>query len=38
VIRDPDGYYDPLALAIEGRRADGSYDLGTVTIQTGGQQ
>jgi hypothetical protein len=38
LIRDADGYYDPLALAIEGRRADGSYDLGMVSVQTADQE
>jgi hypothetical protein len=38
LIRDANGYYDPLALAIQGRQADGSYGLGTVTVQTGDQQ
>ena len=31
-IVDPDNYYAPLSLAIEGRQADGSYILGTVAI------
>jgi hypothetical protein len=38
LIRDADGYYDPLALAIEGRRADGSYGLGALTVQSGDLQ
>jgi hypothetical protein len=29
---DPTNYYQPLALSIAGRRADGSYTLGTVTV------
>lgn len=31
-IVDPDNYYGPLQLAIQGRQADGSYKLGTVVV------
>jgi hypothetical protein len=31
-IEDPSGYYRPLALAIDGRRADGSYPIGTLSV------
>jgi hypothetical protein len=31
---DPSGYYEPLGLANQGRRADGSYLLGSVTVTT----
>ncbi len=31
-IVDPDNYYEPLMLAIQGRNADGSYTLGTVAV------
>jgi hypothetical protein len=31
-VRDPIGYRDPLPLAIEGRRGDGSYLLASVTV------
>jgi hypothetical protein len=37
VIRDPTGYRDPLALAIHGRQADGSYRLGEVTVERRGE-
>jgi len=33
VVRDPQGRRVPLALAIRGRQADGSYTLGSVTVQ-----
>ncbi|MCC6746901.1 MAG: DUF4832 domain-containing protein [Deltaproteobacteria bacterium] len=33
LVRDPAGYYAPLAVAIEGRRSDGSYPLGNVTLR-----
>lgn len=32
-IKDPTGYRLPLPLAIQGRQADGSYVLKTVTVQ-----
>lgn len=32
VVTDPTGYYKPLALANAGRRADGSYLLGSVSV------
>jgi hypothetical protein len=35
VVRDPDAYREPLALAIEGRLDDGSYRLGAITIGQG---
>ena len=35
-IIDPDNYYEPLMLAIQGRNTDGSYSLGTVIIITFG--
>jgi hypothetical protein len=31
-VVDPDGYYAPLRLAIQGRRDDGSYWLGTIGV------
>jgi hypothetical protein len=31
-VRDPGGYYAPLALAIEGRGTDGRYGLGSVAV------
>lgn len=31
-ITDPEGYYEPLRLANEGRQPDGSYNLGEITI------
>jgi hypothetical protein len=37
VIRDTTGYRDPLALAIHGRQADGSYPLGEVTVERAGE-
>ena len=33
VVQDPGAYYPPLALAIQGRAVDGSYRLGSVTVQ-----
>ncbi|MGO9838265.1 MAG: DUF4832 domain-containing protein [Polyangiaceae bacterium] len=32
-VNDPNSYYAPLGLAIEGRQSDGSYPLGTLEIQ-----
>lgn len=32
IALDPTSYYQPLELSIAGRRADGSYTLGTVTV------
>ena len=32
-LRDPSGYRPPMALAIQGRAADGSYVVGNVTLQ-----
>jgi hypothetical protein len=32
VAADPSGYYQPLNLAVRGRRPDGSYPVGTVTV------
>ena len=39
-MRDPAGYRAPLALAVAGRRDDGSYVLGTVVVagERGGGQ
>ena len=31
-VEDPAAYYAPLNLAIQGRRADGSYDLGQIAV------
>jgi hypothetical protein len=33
VVRDPHGYYAPLALAIGGRARDGSYPYGSVDVR-----
>jgi LGFP repeat/Domain of unknown function (DUF4832) len=33
VVKDPNNYFDPMKLAVTGRAADGSYSLGTVTVQ-----
>jgi hypothetical protein len=35
LVRDPQAYREPLALAIEGRTGDGSYRLGQVTVVEG---
>jgi hypothetical protein len=35
MVRDPDGYRAPLALAIEGRLEDGGYRLGSVAVGQG---
>ena len=32
VVRDPAGHLSPMNLAVTGRRSDGSYPLGTVTL------
>jgi hypothetical protein len=34
IIKDPNGYRDPLPLAISGRNNDGSYDLKTITVSS----
>lgn len=34
-IADPTAYYSPMQLASSGRQADGSYTLGSVSVQTG---
>lgn len=33
IVRDADGYYSPVALAITGRLGDGSYPLGTLVVE-----
>jgi predicted double-glycine peptidase len=38
VVRDPAGYREPLALAIQGRQEHGSYHLGRVVVEQAGQQ
>lgn len=35
-VRDPKGYRAPMALAIEGQAADGSYKIGNITVQSEG--
>ena len=34
IIRDPNGYRQPLPLAIGGRNEDGSYTLKTITVSS----
>jgi hypothetical protein len=34
-ITDPAGYLAPMALAINGRRADGAYQIGKVRVARG---
>ena len=34
LVSDPSGYYAPLQLADQGRRSDGSYLVGSVTVNS----